>query len=248
MLFGVSMGARLLFITLFSFPAEKASIVYVIILVTLVVEHRKLSSLGIVSKGLARNLALGGVLGFVYYYTSMAASSGVYYLLFGRFLPFTIQSVIEALPFIVMAFALAGFGEELLFRGYIQGRVSGAFGRDNGLVISSVLFGIWHLPWVIPVLDLDVPFIAGYATSYFIATALSGIVIGTLYQSTGSLVGPIMIHGLWNTLITINPLMVPAEVSLSLPFAIFNAVAFGVVVLVFHLILRRPSRVLNPIP
>jgi uncharacterized protein len=47
-------------------------------------------------------------------------------------------------------------GEELLFRGFLLPRMSGAFGRYDW-VANGVLFAIYHvhLPWVIPVALLD---------------------------------------------------------------------------------------------
>jgi len=54
----------------------------------------------------------------------------------------------------VWSFFLAGFGEEIFFRGYIQSRINHAFGRPfrslgidfgPGLILSSFLFGLLHV-------------------------------------------------------------------------------------------------------
>ncbi len=81
----------------------------------------------------------------------------------------------------ILAFAiLSALGEELLFRSLLQPLV--------GLPLSSVLFGLAHqLPgrarwvWV------------GWAT-------VMGLILGAMFQLTGSLVGPILAHACINGL------------------------------------------------
>jgi membrane protease YdiL (CAAX protease family) len=41
-----------------------------------------------------------------------------------------------------------GFGEEILFRGYIQTRLTRRWGRWVGIVVAAVLFGAMHMDWV----------------------------------------------------------------------------------------------------
>jgi uncharacterized protein len=58
-------------------------------------------------------------------------------------------------------------GEELLFRGFLLPRMSGAFGRGDW-VANGLLFGAYHLhvPWVIPATLLDT-FILAYPTKRY---------------------------------------------------------------------------------
>ncbi len=78
-------------------------------------------------------------------------------------------------PVQILAIAIAsGIGEELLFRGWLM--------HETGLWISSLIFGIVHVPptreWVFwP----------------FFATAM-GLLLGWLYHWSGSLVFPIFLH------------------------------------------------------
>ncbi len=67
-------------------------------------------------------------------------------------------------------------GEELLFRGLLLPRMSGAFGRWDW-VVNGVLFGVYHLhqPWSIPATLVDTVAIAYPARRYRSATL--GIIV-----------------------------------------------------------------------
>jgi membrane protease YdiL (CAAX protease family) len=68
-------------------------------------------------------------------------------------------------------------GEELLFRGVLLPRMSGAFGRRDWLV-NGVLFATYHLhmPWVIPASLLMDPFLVAYPARRY-RSALLGMVV-----------------------------------------------------------------------
>jgi membrane protease YdiL (CAAX protease family) len=70
--------------------------------------------------------------------------------------------------------ALSGISEEIFFRGAVQGEI--------GIVGASVLFGLLH--------PLNL--------SYVIWASSVGCAFGVLYQATGSLVPPILCHGVYN--------------------------------------------------
>ncbi len=69
---------------------------------------------------------------------------------------------------------LAGFAEELLFRGVVQAK--------GGIVMASILFGLLH--WVTP--------------AYAVAAAIIGFYIGTLYHFSQSLLIPIQLHVIYD--------------------------------------------------
>lgn len=88
-----------------------------------------------------------------------------------------------------MAYMLlfVGLGEELLFRGFIQGDLVKAFGWKWGLFGASALFAVMHLTWrSIP--ELGFVFFAG-------------LILGALYLKTKSLVAPIVAHGVNNVML-----------------------------------------------
>ncbi len=87
----------------------------------------------------------------------------------------------------VYMFLFVGFGEELLFRGFIQGDLVKAFGWKWGLFGAAALFAVMHLTWrSIP--ELGFVFMAG-------------LIFGGLYLKTKSLVAPIAMHGINNTIL-----------------------------------------------
>ena len=95
-------------------------------------------------------------------------------------------------------YLLVGPAEELLFRGYIQSRLNQAFGRPRrffgvpwgwGLVISSLLFGLWHV--VFRPTDPT-------AWLHGLWTTFAGLLFGYLREKTASLVAPTLLHGVLN--------------------------------------------------
>lgn len=84
--------------------------------------------------------------------------------------------------------ALAGLGEEMLFRGVLQPAVAqgigGPYGVWLGLFIVAVLFGLLH-----PI-----------TPTYAILAGLIGLYLGWLWLAYGNLLAPIITHGLYDFL------------------------------------------------
>lgn len=85
---------------------------------------------------------------------------------------------------VVVVSALAGLGEELLFRGVIQAGASASFGGWSGLLVASVLFGLMH----------------ALSRAYFVLATLMGLYLGALYQVTDNLLLPAIVHGLYDAI------------------------------------------------
>jgi len=93
------------------------------------------------------------------------------------------SSVGQRLPIILLAVAIAPIAEELAFRGYLYGVMRRYFGALPALVFTAVLFAIIHLnvPTLFPLFILSCLFTVSY-------------------EATGSLLVPMTMHSLFNTL------------------------------------------------
>jgi membrane protease YdiL (CAAX protease family) len=88
------------------------------------------------------------------------------------------------------SFLLIGPGEELLFRGIVQGRLRETFDRVPGVVLASALFAAVH-------------FVAltGGAGGRIVTIAVlffPALVFGAVYELTDNLVVPALVHGAYN--------------------------------------------------
>jgi membrane protease YdiL (CAAX protease family) len=98
-------------------------------------------------------------------------------------------------------FVFSGFGEEFAYRGYFQSRLNQAFGRPlclfgiqfgAGLIIASLLFGLWHaFNTYDPAIGLS-----SLSWGWALWTSVAGLFFGVLREKTGSLVAPGIAHGL----------------------------------------------------
>ncbi len=82
--------------------------------------------------------------------------------------------------------ALAGVGEEMLFRGVLQASIAetvgGQFGVWLGLLAAAVLFGLLHL----------------ITPTYAIFAGLVGLYLGGLWLFAGNLLAPIISHAVYD--------------------------------------------------
>ncbi len=104
----------------------------------------------------------------------------------------------------IFAFLLAGPIEEMIFRGYAQSRLNQVFDRRFtlmgisfgwGLILTAVLFSLWHLP-------LPFVFADGLECSLPHAawTFCAGLLLGAVREKTGSIAAPTILHGFLNFL------------------------------------------------
>jgi hypothetical protein len=80
--------------------------------------------------------------------------------------------------------ALAGIGEEALFRGVAQPWAERHWGESGGLLVSNVLFGLAH--FVTPL--------------YAVLAALTGVWLGLMLDAGGerNLLTPVVVHGVYD--------------------------------------------------
>lgn len=93
----------------------------------------------------------------------------------------------------VLSVILVAPVEEFLFRGVIQGRLRGQFGPLSAIVGSSLLFGAMHLS---NYTGSILPIVSGA-----LLISAVGVVFGTLYERTGNLAVPTLVHAIYNVIL-----------------------------------------------
>lgn len=95
---------------------------------------------------------------------------------------------------ILYYFFIVAVGEELLFRGYLQSSFNLVFNKKFkignvsfgwGLILSAVLFGLIHSLIVTPTV-----------WPWMLFTFVGGLILGFIREKDGSLLAPIIVHGL----------------------------------------------------
>ena len=83
---------------------------------------------------------------------------------------------------VVVAALLAGFGEELLFRGVLQAWLSGLIGPWFGVALAAIVFGLLH----------------AVSRAYFVVATAMGLYLGALYAFTDNLTVVSLVHALYD--------------------------------------------------
>jgi uncharacterized protein len=111
----------------------------------------------------------------------------------------TFPGVGQAISSLLYYAVFVGFGEEILYRGFVQSRLDASFGRPWrflgaevgwGLIITSLVFGFLH------VLNRDMTTGQTWFWWWGLWTTCSGFFLGYVRARTGSIVAPAILHGL----------------------------------------------------
>lgn len=102
------------------------------------------------------------------------------------FLEYTLRPMLSGQRWwhLLLLSVLAGFSEELFFRGAVQGWLGQHLGELPALLIASALFGIAH----------------GVNLAYAVVAGLMGVGLGGLWLGSGSLVTVMITHALYDFL------------------------------------------------
>lgn len=142
-------------------------------------------------------IAIGGVIAVI------AVISGLEILLQAAGIEIAENSAVEAgrnnpelyLYYIPVVLLLNSPGEELLFRGVVQGKLRQAFGVVPGVLGAAAIFGMVHYVALVG---------AGSQLAYVGIAFLSGLVLGALYEYSGNFVVPVAVHAAWNIIVYVN--------------------------------------------
>lgn len=86
--------------------------------------------------------------------------------------------------------SFVGFGEEILFRGYLQNRLVAWLGHYKGWILASILFALAHVPSRVFAQGLDFP----VALAYSLMPLFGGLFLGFVMLRTGSVVSGGLFH------------------------------------------------------
>jgi membrane protease YdiL (CAAX protease family) len=104
-----------------------------------------------------------------------------------------------------------GLSEELMFRGYLYGNMK-KFDKKLArkkqtikyIFISSLIFGLFHVPWYFEYSETMFitlpPENVWPMIGRILSTGAFGVIMCIIYEHTDSLLIPIILHGLYNTL------------------------------------------------
>jgi uncharacterized protein len=146
-------------------------------------------------------------------YIIIYAITGLFYPLDLTMKTFMIQAGIEEMPFDPSLFILAffiltlvvvpiinfipAFGEEFGWRGYLLPRLL-PLGREKALVISGIIWGLWHLPFVFLIDYNSYPDKIAGGLIFTALITLLGIYIGALALKNKSTFLASYMHGIFN--------------------------------------------------
>lgn len=152
--------------------------VFVLILVT-VVQEKSTKSLGLTSQN---NYLTGGLL-------------LLYLAMFVGNQDFTLKGYYQAFFYL----GVVAFSEEVIFRGYLYGKIEKEYGFLSGVIISGIFFGVVHafLPSIMENASIGV-LVRKMLSEVIGQGILGGAVFVILYKKSGTLYVPILVHGLIN--------------------------------------------------
>jgi len=141
------------------------------------------------------------------------------------------------LPQVFVEFAkalIAGFATEFAFRGYMQGKLTKAYGFLPALYISSFLFSIHNLRFLsVYTSPLD------YVFGEIIPLLILGIFLGLFFQRTKSLVGPLSFQTAKEFAYHVIPTTTPPYTYIKL---IFEIIAVMCLILLMNVSISKRNR------
>lgn len=103
------------------------------------------------------------------------------------------QNPVVALWMAFLSIVVVAPVEEYLFRGVIQGRLRQTFSAPSAIVLASVLFGSLHFGNYVG----SVSTVVGWS----LLIAGVGVIFGSIYERTNTLIVPIAAHAIYNTVL-----------------------------------------------
>lgn len=168
-----------------------------IILAVFWTQHKSL--LGLSKDNIKSHLAIGIVMGVAYYLVVDIGGTALYALFLNPSYPLDLNILNpDLLVYAFVFFFINAVYEETLFRGVMQNGFRTKFSPSQAILLSSIIFGVWHAIW--PIVN-GASIVEGVVM--VLVSAVIGGVFGVYYEkfaSRRSLIGPIAAHTLINFL------------------------------------------------
>ncbi len=163
--------------------------------------HEICSVLGLSRDKLQARLTIGIMIGIIFAVGIDLGGTIVFALFIDPTYPLQLHIINEGLlGYMFIFFLVNAFLEETLFRGLLQNAFKTRYSVNASIMISAVLFGLWHAGWPLLNGGTTTEVMTQVFTIVFGATIL-GLLFGIYYErfSSGkSLVGPIVAHTIIN--------------------------------------------------
>lgn len=159
------------------------------------------SVLGLSKDQLKTQLAAGLVIGFLISALIDLGGTIFYGLVIDPTYPLELHIINqELLGYLFLFFLTNAFLEEILFRGLIQNSLKTRYSPKFAIVVSAIIFGVWHAGWPLLNASPGESVVTTVAMMVFFTTIL-GLLFGIYYErfSSGkSLMGLVVAHTIFN--------------------------------------------------
>ena len=126
---------------------------------------------------------------------------------------YALIGVISCATYAPLINMITALGEEIGWRGFLYPQLRARFGREKGWLLGGVIWGAWHWP-LIWLIGYEYGAAAGNSVGYFgfpvtgmlvfcVFTAGLGILHARLYERSGSIWVPALLHGAINAAATL---------------------------------------------
>ncbi|NVM01254.1 MAG: CPBP family intramembrane metalloprotease [Candidatus Helarchaeota archaeon] len=208
LIFSIIMFFRTAVLLRYGLPYEKTPMIFFIGLQIIFVECYYLSNFGFHRDKIWKNIAFTfillfivgilfvGIIGIIVLGLSLIGMIDLN-LLFGTPVSINLYGL-ASFPFQLIC---VGVSEELLFRGYFYTKLrSTNLGYIRSILVSSIFFGLFHVCWYIS--PQSPWFISDFEQMVYHVgfTFIFGVMMCIIFERTRSLVAPLIIHGLGNSL------------------------------------------------
>ncbi len=125
---------------------------------------------------------------------------------------FILGKGVQSIPFFLLNFALTilgfsflsavlAFGEEIAWRGYLQGKLVAKNGTFKGILLVGIIWGFWHLPYNLAGYNYPENPILGAFLLFPLTTVFASFFLGWLTLNSKSVWPAVLGHAFVNTII-----------------------------------------------